>query len=174
MTPKTPNLAVSDASTVETVSDKTPNRQEFAEQVKGVQVAIEDALNQALHDEVTRTGIKLDTTRQIDLPNKTRGANAGKTTLSGEGKAASGTSGVAIGDGKFTLLVGEFASKQEAKDISDAMETLGFKPILRERDAKAGSKFKGKFYRVYLGGCVKRRSRKSWRTLQIAAYHRGV
>lgn len=69
-----------DAVTAPTVPDKLPNRQELTEQAKGAQQAADESLNQALHDEVARTGIKLDTPRQLALPEKTVSRNAGATT----------------------------------------------------------------------------------------------
>lgn len=69
-----------DAETAPTVPDKLPNRQELTEQAKGAQQAADESLNQALHDEVARTGIKLDTPRQLALPEKPVSKNAGATT----------------------------------------------------------------------------------------------
>ncbi|MFL5815610.1 MAG: SPOR domain-containing protein [Bdellovibrionia bacterium] len=43
--------------------------------------ASEDAVNQATHDEVTRTGIKLEDTRQLELPEKAKSKNAGATNV---------------------------------------------------------------------------------------------
>jgi cell division protein FtsN len=43
--------------------------------------ASEDAVNQATHDEVTRTGIKLEDSKQLELPEKTKTKNAGATSL---------------------------------------------------------------------------------------------
>lgn len=69
-----------DAETVPTVPDKIPNRQELTEQAKGAQQAADESLNQALHDEVARTGIRLDTPRQLALPEKPIARNGGATT----------------------------------------------------------------------------------------------
>src|SRR5476651_1191800 len=49
-----------DTAPAVTSQDKTPNRQELTEQGKGTQQAVDESLNQALHDEVTRSGIKAD------------------------------------------------------------------------------------------------------------------
>lgn len=69
-----------DAEGVPTLPDKIPNRQELTEQAKGAQQAADESLNQALHDEVARTGIKLDTARQLALPDNTVSKNGGATT----------------------------------------------------------------------------------------------
>ncbi len=65
---------------LETASDKIPDRHELAEQAKGVQGAADESLNQSLHDEVTRTGIKLDVPRQIELPKNSKNKAGGATT----------------------------------------------------------------------------------------------
>jgi cell division protein FtsN len=43
--------------------------------------ASEDAANQATHDEVSRTGIRLEDSKQLELPEKTKSANGGATSL---------------------------------------------------------------------------------------------
>lgn len=68
-------------SPVQTKGDQTPGRQELDEQKKGVGQEVDDSLNQALHAEVARVGIKLDQSRQIELPGKTKSKNQGKTQL---------------------------------------------------------------------------------------------
>lgn len=72
--------APGDAEAVPTVPDKIPNRQELNEQSKGAQQAADESLNQALHDEVARTGIKIDTARQVQLPDKPISKEGGATT----------------------------------------------------------------------------------------------
>src|SRR5687768_1489129 len=52
----------------QTVADALPDRQDFVEHGDGVATAVDETLNQALHEEVARTGIKLDTPRQVELP----------------------------------------------------------------------------------------------------------
>ncbi len=79
--PKGYVAAPGDAEPVVTLPDQVPNRQELTEQAKGAQQAADESLNQALHDEVARTGIKLDTPRQVELPDHARSKNAGATTL---------------------------------------------------------------------------------------------
>ncbi|MGK5084005.1 SPOR domain-containing protein [Bdellovibrionota bacterium FG-1] len=78
--PKGMILGMGDAETIATLADKVPGRQDLNEQAKGAQQAAEESLNQALHDEVARTGIKLDNPKQIALPDKTRSENGGATT----------------------------------------------------------------------------------------------
>jgi cell division protein FtsN len=42
--------------------------------------ASEEAINHATHDEVSRTGVKLEDSRQLELPEKTKSNNAGATS----------------------------------------------------------------------------------------------
>src|SRR6476620_4017053 len=65
-----PHEAPTEAVAVPTVPDQLPNRQELTEQSKGAQQAADETLSQALHEEVARTGIKLDTPKQTQLPEK--------------------------------------------------------------------------------------------------------
>jgi cell division protein FtsN len=163
--------SASDAAPVTTAADKVPNRLELTEQGKGVAAASDEALNQALHDEVARTGVKLDTTRQVELPDETRSANAGATTtapreLVVKGKAAEDAAPVAplkaaLSDeesfgpskrqappGKYTLQVGSYPAFAEARDQAESLEALGLSPFLRSVNLKK----RGRWFRVYLGG----------------------
>lgn len=81
--PKGYVAANGDAESLGTIGDKTPGRQDLNEQAKGAQQAADEALNQALHDEVGRTGIKLDAPRQVALPDQAKSANGGATTSAG-------------------------------------------------------------------------------------------
>jgi cell division septation protein DedD len=122
-----------------TQPDEVPNRQDIAEQTPAAQQASDEALNRELHDEVSRTGIKMDTPRQVELPEKSRVKSipaANRPTP----------------HGKYTLQVGSHQKLDEANDQVEALEALGLKPFLRQVDLKA----KGRWYRVYLGGFTSR------------------
>ncbi|MCM2323985.1 MAG: SPOR domain-containing protein [Oligoflexia bacterium] len=159
--PKGQNPSGFEASALPTVSDKLPNRQEIQDQTKNAQATVDESLSQALHDEVVRTGVKLDVPRQVQLPEKPRAKEAGATTPAVEAplslpKAAEAKVEVleaarrVTPAGKFTLQIGSYPSLAEAKDQVDSMEALGLKPFLRAAEIKG----KGKWYRVYLGGFV--------------------
>lgn len=81
---RTLNAESTETSTVTTVGDTLPNQQELSEQAKGSDQTAEETLNQDLHDAVLRSGIKLDTRHQVDLPEKPKRPNAGATTLQNE------------------------------------------------------------------------------------------
>lgn len=169
------NAHVSDVDSVATAPDKIPDRQEIQEQTKGAQQAVDESLNQALHDEVARTGIKLDSSHQVELPKNTKNeankphhgdANSGDSSHSGHSEAAHPKSDshaksshslrledVAAAqrsapEGTFTLQIGSHPGLEGAKHQVDAIEGLGFKPFLRIADVKG----KGRWYRIYLGG----------------------
>ncbi|MGK5087821.1 SPOR domain-containing protein [Bdellovibrionota bacterium FG-2] len=81
--PKVTETKSNSGTPLETATDKIPDRHELAEQAKSVQGAADESLNQSLHDEVTRTGIKLDIPRQIELPKNTKGKAGGATSTHG-------------------------------------------------------------------------------------------
>ncbi len=148
-----------DTHAAATVGDELPNRQELTEHGKGVQQAVEESLNQTLHDEVGRTGIKLEVPRQVDLPSKapqpkseaaetqhstpTEGSNAAVAAIAGVPAALR-----AAPEGAFTLQIGSHPNLDEAKDQVEAIEKLGLKPYLRAAEVKG----KGKWFRIFLGG----------------------
>lgn len=149
-----------EATAIPASEDKVPNRQEIQEQAKNAQATADESLSHALHDEVVRTGVKLDSARQIDLPEKPVSAQAGATTpdpktreasapkLSDESFESIEAARRPVPLGKFTLQIGSYPSVIEAKDQVDSMEALGLKPLLRAAEIKG----KGKWYRIYLGG----------------------
>jgi cell division protein FtsN len=149
---KTVEAPPPNASSIDTAPDKVPNRQELNEQSKGVQQATDEALNQALHDEVGRTGIKLDSPRQLALPEGPRTGNAGATNAVRGGNAEAFESIAAVQRkaiaGKFCLQVGSYPELNPARDLVDALEALGLKPLLRAAEVKG----RGRWFRVYLGG----------------------
>lgn len=139
--------APADADSVPTVPDKIPNRQELTEQSKGAQQAADESLNQALHDEVARTGIQVDTPHQVKLPEKPVSENAGATTGAApqpEADAIALHRPVPVG--KFTLQIGSYPTMEEARDQADSLEALGLKPVMRPADVKGK-----RWYRLFAG-----------------------
>jgi cell division protein FtsN len=140
-----------EATTAATIGDKFPNRQELVEQSKGANQAAEETLNQALHEEVIRTGIKLDDRKQVRLPENTRAQKAGLP----EPEVAPVTEEVASLTeapapelaAKFTLQIGSHPSATDAKVQLDDLEAKGLKPFQREAVVKGR-----KWYRVFVGG----------------------
>jgi cell division septation protein DedD len=63
-----------------TVTDKVPEPVDLNEQQKNALGAVEDSMRKALHEEVARTGIKLEQPRQVDLPGDTKSRIGGATT----------------------------------------------------------------------------------------------
>ena len=145
-----------EASSLGGAEDAIPNNVEIAEQAKGAQQAADESLDQAAHDEVERTGIKLDVPRQVNLPGKVRSQNAGATTDAAiaEHKAEDpGLKAIPAAmrpapAGKFTLQIGSHRLLDEAKGQADRVESHGLQPFLRAADIKG----KGKWYRIFVGG----------------------
>jgi cell division protein FtsN len=155
-----------DTAPVSTVADPLPNRQELTEQGKGAPQAVDESLNQTLHDEVGRTGVKIEVPRQVELPSESRATSAGATSTvvspdSKEAKAEPRDEKIPeaelasipaalrpASEGEFTLQVGSHQTLDEARDQVDGIETLGFKPFLRAALVKG----KGVWYRVFMGG----------------------
>jgi cell division protein FtsN len=148
-----------DSPAVATVPDQSPNHQEIAEQAKGTQAAAESVLTDSLHEEVQKTGIHLDTPRQIDLPEKPRAENAGATTEPSAPKAEMETENAApmtkmqpqtpvARPGHFSLQIGSFPTPEDAAARLKALDASGLNGTVREVDLPG----KGKWYRVYLDG----------------------
>lgn len=163
-----------DVISAPTQPDENPDRQELAEQGKGVPQAADETLNQSLHDEVARTGIKLDTPRPVELPEDARSKEGGATTLdpvTGEVVPPLALEQIPAAsrkapEGNFTLQVGSHQTLAEARDQVDALEVLGMQPHLRPVDLKG----KGRWYRVYLGGFATREEAEN-EGLQMKAKH---
>lgn len=63
------------------MEDMPINREELSDPGKDAPRVIEDSLNQDLHEEVTRTGIKLHPSRAVELPSKAKSPNGGATRV---------------------------------------------------------------------------------------------
>ena len=169
--PKPDVSSTHQAEAVETLPDQVPNRQELTEQGKGAQQAADESLNESLKEEVDRTGLRLDTARQVQLPEQPLSQNAGATTDTKPSasprpikKAASSDAPKSAVDsesaqtdfaalrrvppeGRFTLQIGSYPSLEEARDQSESLEALGLKPFVRPAEVKGRQ-----WYRVYLDG----------------------
>lgn len=159
--------SVADTPLVHTLSDEVPDRLDLDEQSRGAEEALTDSLTQMLHEEVARTGIRLDTPHQVDLPEKTRSSNEGATTLkslrmleelgthSGKfgkfgkfGKTGKGVERNVASEEKYTLQVGSYPTQKEAERVVSELKTkFNLHSTLREVEI-AG---KGKRFRLYLG-----------------------
>jgi len=166
-----PKASVSSATfpaTVPTVEDEIPNPQEFAEHLKGTHHAADESLDQSAHDEVARTGLKLEVGRQVSLPRGAKSDNAGATSPEGPqfktapaqdlGAAASRSSADDLKGipaalrpapaGKYTIQIGSHPALKEAAEQANTVEALGLQPYLRSAEIRG----KGKWFRLYVGG----------------------
>lgn len=147
--PPTPSIT----SAVPAVDDLVPNAPELEEQAKIAEQTAEETIDQAAHDEVARTGLKMDTPRQVTLPNERKKSEAVKTEsdldavrqkLSHPPSIPAESRPALIG--KYTLQVGSHPKYEEAKSQAMMLEGMGLKPVLRAAEIKS----KGRWYRVYL------------------------
>jgi cell division protein FtsN len=164
--PKAAALPGQEPISASTLGDKFPNRQELVEQGRGANQAAEESLNQALHEEVVRTGIKLDDHKQVNLPEKTRAEKVGVAKpeaveplpiqrtvepISEHGATVDHTPADSAPApelaAKFTLQIGSHPSLSDAKVQLDDLEAKGLKPFQREAVVKGR-----KWYRVFVGG----------------------
>ncbi|HLD98805.1 MAG TPA: SPOR domain-containing protein [Bdellovibrionota bacterium] len=169
-----PKSTVSSATfpaAVPTVEDEIPNPQEFAEHLKGTHLAADESLDQSAHDEVARTGLKLEVGRQVSLPRGAKSDNAGATSPEGpqfktapaqdSGATATRGSTSSTDDlkgipaalrpapaGKYTIQIGSHPALKEAAEQANTVEALGLQPYLRSAEIRG----KGKWFRLYVGG----------------------
>ena len=168
---KVPSAAPSEAANSPMVGDASPSRQELNEQGKVAAQAADDTLKQTLHEEVTKTGIQLDTPRQVDLPEKTAAekrpsqadakaeantetntetkpdAKAGVKTSAKAGAPFTNTAGESAGI-QYTLQIGSFPSEAEASGyVKRISGESGLLPFVREVEIKG----KGRWFRVFTG-----------------------
>jgi len=143
--PKETIAGAGPTAAAEMAKDAIPNRQELAEQMKGADQAAEDSLDTVLHEEVVRSGIRMNVVRQVELPDAAKSKNGGATSPRGMEIPALTRP---MPPGAFTIQVGSYPVIDEARQLVDALEAVGLTPVLRAADLKE----KGTWFRVYLGG----------------------
>lgn len=135
-------------ASVPTLPDEIPGRVELTEQGKGIDSVADEELNQSLHKEVAKTGVKLDAARQVELPEET----------AHEGKPAAATSpgkeetlpalDRPIPHGSFTIQVGSYETLADTQPTLTSLEALKLGPFVRSVYLENI----GRRYRVYVGG----------------------
>ena len=147
--PKSASAPVADASTLPTLPDNVPNQQELSEEAKNTGQRADEALGQALHEEVLKTGIKLDQGKPMELPKELAKEKA-REEKAPEPRPA--RSSVAAPIGKYTLQIGSFPSLREAQQSVQSLPEHGLKPYIRSAEIKG----KGKWFRVFAGSYATR------------------
>ena len=132
------------AESLKSEEDALPNRQEFVERGKGVDQESDLALSQSLHGEVSKTGIRLEVNRPVDLPTAPKSPQAGATTTARE--ELKKISRITL-EGRFTLQVASFPTQAEAAQAVDRLEKAGAMAFMKEAEVKNV----GKRYRIFLG-----------------------
>ena len=163
-----------DAETAQTLPDKVPDKHDITEQAKGVESAADESLGQALHEEVIKTGIKLDQPRQIELPKNSRSAKgpsepppshvreaAPESSASHEShdetlaeaehaadeSATESAEPAASAGGQFAVQVGSYPSQREAQHYANTLKAKHLATSIQSAEVKG----KGKWYRVFAG-----------------------
>ena len=137
----------------ESAPDGSPGRQELEEKTKDAEHAADSALSKALHDEVTKTGLKMDAPHQVELPKTPRPnhakevavkpAKTGKTAA----QASQGTKTSASGASKYTIQIGSYVTEEEAEQRRVQLEPKGLQIFVREAEVEG----KGVRFRVFFG-----------------------
>jgi septal ring-binding cell division protein DamX len=179
VTPKAGGGPVAETSALPTLPDKVPNQQEIGEESKNTGQRADEALGQALHEEVLKTGIKLDQGKTMDLPKESKGEKADKSdkpVKAGEPTSANASKDEKSGrDLKVRLDETEDSAAEENRSAHHGSTAavvgkytlqIGSYPSLREAQQSiselpekglkpfiksADIKGKGKWYRVFAG-----------------------
>ncbi len=139
--------------TITTESDQIPTQQQLAQQADNAQTSADESLNQSLRDEVSKSGLKMDKSRQVDLPTETKKKSGGQTALQGlkhleQQMSNPAASTVPAEDArKFSLQIGSFPTQIEAQNEIASYENQGLKAFVREAEVKG----MGKRFRVFVG-----------------------
>ncbi len=153
------------------VADKVPSKIEFSEQSRGVKEAGDLSLAEALESEVARTGIRLDSPRQVELPTETKSKNAGATSppkkhsLVQESapapirknlpQAEVGVAPAAEPEGsRYFLQIGSYPVMKEARERIAILRNEGLSASMKS--VELGER--GTWYRVYVGDFKSRNS----------------
>ena len=149
--PKITASGTAEPTSLTTAPDKVPDNKELAEQAHNAGQVADDTSNQSLHDEVARTGLKLDANHQVDLPKNPKSENAGATSVKPTPEATPPKhethAATANGRSKFSLQVGSYHSMAEAQKRAKEIEEAGLSTKVHEAEIRG----KGTWYRVFVG-----------------------
>lgn len=130
-----------------------PSRTDVSAEVKNIPGAVDETLDQSLRDEIAKTGMKVETPRQVDLPNEVRpeGGHPEVGQVTEKKKAPTKTtitkSDGGIGNSRYTLQVGSYPSLREAEPELLKLNENGLRAEVREVDLTG----KGKWFRLFVG-----------------------
>lgn len=158
-----------EANGVATIGDAIPSKQEFQDVMKSATPpVVDETVNQALHEEVERTGLRLEQGKQVSLPAATRAetktapaTEPGKREpeAKGEPKAQPQVAAKAHNRGAapaaqspqlkthhYALQIGSYPSEADARARMLTISTQGYKPYVQSAEVKGAH-----WFRVYLG-----------------------
>jgi cell division protein FtsN len=111
-------------SDLEPAKAAIPTDEELQARIRAQPPATTDLLNQATHEEVARTGIKLDSSHQVTLP-QAREASAPEVSKPSQGSGK-----------KYAIQIGSYPSAIMAQVKVHELEDLGLKPSILKVDVK--------------------------------------
>lgn len=149
---------VHDNPTREEMNERDREARAQASQEGGASSPADDSLSQALHDEVARTGVKLDSPKETELPTETKSKVGGATTgapapreIRPAPKSAPTTASEKYSATesklRFTLQIGSYANQAEAQAKAKEADSHGLKSFVQSAEIRG----KGIWYRVHVG-----------------------
>ncbi|MEK6705578.1 MAG: SPOR domain-containing protein [Bdellovibrionota bacterium] len=129
------------------VDKQVPPEQELNEQARYANQVADEILERSTRDEVSKIGLKLDVSRQVDLPKDTRSQKLAKKMTKQD--PASDIENSASRQGRyFSLQIGSYLSEEEARQqVFELKESIGLKASYSEVDIGENKKR----YRVFAG-----------------------
>ncbi len=147
------------APSVNQLGDHAPTRLDLQDQVAAADGAADVIADETLRDEVAKSGIRLEQSRQVELPKVTLAEKAGEPAEAGqEAEKVSALLAQALKrespEGSFTLQISAFAVTEggRAEKSLEGWAEAGLSPWIREVSIPG----KGRWYRVYQGGFATR------------------
>jgi len=153
-----------EATGVATTGDATPGKQDFQDAMKGATPpVVDETVNQALHEEVERTGLRLEQGKQISLPSTTRSESKPATVehkaehkaepsqhapaTRTEAKVEKTAAPVAHSKAHhYALQIGSYPSEADARARMLTLSSKGLKPYVHSAEVKGAH-----WFRVFVG-----------------------
>lgn len=136
--------APEDAPLIDTQEDQAPSRADLQGLESDTESESEEILDESLRDEVSKTGIHLDDSRQVELPKDKKAPEAAKVV--GHAAAPAPAQPV-VSAGKLTLQIGSFPTAEAAAETLKSLRARSLAPELAEVEVRDV----GKRFRVLVG-----------------------
>lgn len=126
-----------------TAEVQAPNRVDVSTEVKNIPGAVDETLDQSLRDEIAKTGMKVEKSRQVELPSEVR-KEISRPEVGHEGIPPAKPTPLSP---RYTLQVGSYPSLHEAEPELLKLNENGLRAEVREVDLMG----KGKWFRLFVG-----------------------